>query len=603
MPTSEYLTSKQHADEMRLRARNMGLSTLALFGIPFAPVPIALAIGAILGPLSIYYWLNGNKTHRAKSIDFNHRYIAPSNARVVPSLYLGHGIEFTDFDDVFEHWLMENKVVKVDSRARKRYLAYLFASQQFQPFYLPHNMLVRHLSITGGSGSGKTELYLSAIYQIMRKNGGCIIFDAKGSGDLIAKIDYLAQITGRGSDMMFVTMDRPNSHTYNPLLYGSARQTISTVMKMESKTKEEFFRNLNRWALTCAIICLQLQPDKPAFNFSDLGVLFNDPYEFHRLFLNMPKNDPGTSFVWQFLKQWVISDREGQTVYDLNRYRERLTGLANNMFSLTHSEYGRVINDYSPDIELKSAISENKIIVISMGALSDKEGLEMFGKLFMADLARAIGQIHAERDPPLSPFVVFLDEYASFADESHVELTQLARDANISIWLSTQGKGFLDKVEATFTARMLTNCQTHIYFDTRDPDTREFASKLAGTVLRSFKQDSEGESSASSSKNFETGQLTTDNEGYSRSSGWKETREDLLQPEHFAALLPGDAIVLSKFGTYRMRLPMIDFMEDPPDVDEIILPYAEKPRRAGLNLMNQIIKNDEGTIRQLNKRM
>jgi hypothetical protein len=602
MPTAEYLNIVRVTEHLRTKAGNLLLAPLALMGFPFLPTPLVAAVGLAAGAMYVYYQHASIALNDVKQIDPNHRYTPPNDAEIVPSLYLGHALEFTDFEDDFERWKGENGITKVDAKARKLHIASLFANNSFQPFFMPHQALVRHVSITGGSGSGKTELYLSAIYQIMQQSGGAMIFDAKGSGNLIAQVNALAQITGRASDIMFVTMDRLISHTYNPLLYGSSRQTISTVMKMEGKTKEEFFRNLNRWALTAAILCLQAQPNTPAFNFADLGVIFNDPYEFHQLFMRIPTSEDAVrGFVWQFLKQWVKEDRDQGTIYDVNRYRERLTGLANNMFSLTHSEYGRVINDYSPDIELKSAILENKIIVISMGALSDKEGLELFGKLYMADLARAIGQIQAERSAPLTPYVVFLDEYASFADESHVELTQLARDANISIWISVQGKGFLDKVDPTFTARMLTNCATHIYFDTRDPDTREFAAKLAGSVVRTFAQDSESETFASSSRNFESGQLTTDNESAGSSFGWKEAREELLQPEHFAVLEPGDALVLSKYGAYRMRLPMMEFVSPPADVDEIMLPYAEKPKRAGLDLLRHVIIKDKPLIDKLSR--
>ena len=44
------------------------------------------------------------------------------------------------------------------------------------------------------------------------------------------------------------------------------------------------------------------------------------------------------------------------------------------MLDFSHSEYKRVLNDYSPDLELKSAILGNKIIVVVIPALQDKEG-------------------------------------------------------------------------------------------------------------------------------------------------------------------------------------------------------------------------------------
>lgn len=604
MATREYIASTQKEQELQTKVRSALITPMMAAVFPFISPPFMSLLGVVFGYLAAKRYFETKHLFDGRRMDPNHEYLPPEDGQFAQGFYLGHSIDFQDYENLQERWAKENGVISMDSIARKRYMAFLFETGKLKGQFIPHWMWVRHLAVTGGSGSGKTELYLSLIYQIMLKNQGVAIFDAKGSGDLIAKIKKLGEITGRADDIFYVTFDHAISHTYNPLLYGGTRQTISTVMKMEGETKEEFFRNLNRWALTAAIICLRSQKDSPAFNFADLGVMFNDPNEFHKLFLNIPESrSVERSFVWQFLKQWVTTSRDtGEPIYNLDRYRERLTGLANNMFSLTHSEYAHVINDYSPDIELKQAILENKIIVISVGALADKEGLKIFGKLFLADFARAVGEIQKEANRPLNPYTMMCDEYPSIADESHQELWQLVRDANVAMLLSVQGKGFLDVVDPTFTARILTNCASHLYFDTRDPDTREFAAKLAGSVIRAFNQDSEGESDASSQKNYESGSLVTENSGTSVSRGTKEMREEMLQPEHFAELEPGDAILLSKFGNYRVRLPIVKFAETPTEINEINLPFFEKPKRYGLNLIKHIVKNDAELIDRLSDR-
>lgn len=600
MATREFLLSKKRKAEALDRIKGAAVLPLLAPGLPMLHPLTGAVLGIIAGMQIAAALASARSASHGRELPPAHAFVLPEDGNPVGSLYLGHGIDFVRFEDRFAEWLEESDGAVADTQVHKRYLAHLFESGAFAPFHIPDWLLVRHVSVTGGSGSGKTELYLSVLHQIMQRGGGGIIFDAKGSGDLIAKVNALADLNGRRDDVYFVTFDRAVSHTYNPLLFGDARQTISTLMKMEAKTKEEFFRNLNRWALTAAILCLQAQPNKPAFNFSDLGALFSDLYLFMDLFKKIPKSEHDVrEFVWQFLKVWVEKDRDGNDVFNIARYRERLTGLANNMLSLSHSEYRRIINDYSPDIELKEAILQGKIIVLSVGALSDKEGLAIFARLFMADLARAIGQIQAERSAPLVPYVVFADEYGSMADESHTELWQLARDANISMWLSVQGIGFLDQIDTTFAARMLTNCATHVYFDTRDPKTREFAADLAGSAIRVFAQDSESESASASQRNWETGSLVNESDSVSRSSGYREMRETLLQPEHFAVLEPGDAIVLSKTGTYRLRLPIIAFDDDPPDVDEIDLPFFDKTERHGLHLLRESLRKDEHLISSL----
>jgi intracellular multiplication protein IcmO len=332
------------------------------------------------------------------------------------------------------------------------------------------------------------------------------------------------------------------------------------------------------------MLTIHAQPNPRAYNFSDLAVLFSDYAEMERLFRNIPRDHPDREVVWSFLKQFHGTDRNGDPVVDTKRYAEWLTGLNVKMLDFSHSEYRRILNDYSPDIELKSAIMRNKIIVVVIPALSDKEGVTIFGKLFLADLARAVGQIQSDRLKPALPFFCFLDEYPSFADESHTELWQQARSANISLWPAIQGKGFMDRVAPFFGDNLATNNWHQFYFDIRDPRTREFATKLAGTTIRKFRSTSDSESFGYSRENTKTGAIRNESLGKGKSSSVREQREDLLQPDDFV-MDPGNAIFVAKRGTYRVVLPIVEFASRIPTLDEIALPRFEKPNVQGLNLM------------------
>jgi hypothetical protein len=149
------------------------------------------------------------------------------------------------------------------------------------------------------------------------------------------------------------------------------------------------------------------------------------------------------------------------------------------------------------------------------------------------------------------------DEYPSFMDEGQVSLFQLARSANVPIIIAFQGVGFLEKIDPTFVENVLGNCWTHVYCDIRDTKTRQFAITLAGTMIKQYGSQTEAASAGQSFGSDQSGALTNDSASTSVSTAYKATREEMIQPEDFSTLDQGDAIIVSKSGSYRARLPMV----------------------------------------------
>lgn len=221
--------------------------------------------------------------------------------------------------------------------------------------------------------------------------------------------------------------------------------------------------------------------------------------------------------------------------------------------------------------------------MLTIPSLSDSEGAQLFGKLFIADFMRAIGDVQAMDIKPAVPYFAFFDEYPSFKAEFHEKLWQLARSANVSLNMSAQGYSFLANESEYFAKNILANCWNHFFYDVRDPETREIAAKLAGTVIRLFEQTSEGSSSSRSASSEKSGIISQESQGTSFSKGHKATREDLLQPEDFF-LEEGDAILIGKSESYRLRLPIVDFKDPAPAWSDIHLPKYIKGSRSGINL-------------------
>lgn len=591
------------------RIASASRARLALFLVPLAValatpfVPMALLpLVALVGvPVGVYAALAQRmrvESSRPPAIDSMYRFQTPDEPSLIRHIYIGHAMDFT----TYRAGLSNIQAIKGQITTNDRVEYNRQVIDRMRPFFLSDDIATRHMFIGGSTGVGKSEMYKAMAYSQIRRGGGLIMFDAKGDEAMFTELYTIARSSNREHDCMYLNLDRPDlSHSYNPLIHGSVRQLVSTAMKLEgggSSGDNEFWSRLNRNTLIAAIICLRCQPGEPRFNFADLAALVSQPRLFIDYYASMPTHmQEEREFVFQYLIGWISPDKDGVQQLNYNRFRDLLTGLRSLLMDFCHSEYRALINDYNPDIELKSCILESKIVMISLPALSDKQGVEVFGRLFLADLSRAVGQLYADRTKAMLPFLVFLDEYGSFADETHEELFMAARGAGISMICSVQGRGFLDKIGKEFTANILTNAWNHVYLDVRDPDTRETAIKLAGTVINQFRQKNMGSSFGSNYRNWESGLLRTEAHGQTMSDGYREMREDLLNPEDFA-MDPGDAILIGKHGTYRLRLPRVRFESDVPSLDAITLPRYERAAKPGLNLATKLLDAEHNTLLQ-----
>lgn len=431
---------------------------------------------------------------------------------------------------------------------------------QMMPFMLTDDLMTRHIALLAATGTGKTELLLALIQQQIRKGAGLILVEAKSDSDFAGSIYGMMKEANRLDEFKLINFEFPEqSHTYNPLFSGGVRATLSTLMKIQANSKEEFWTDIARYTLTAATLVLKLQPNAPAFHIKDLIALLMDfdlllEYTKQIRESDSREHKDGMDWLWSYLRNWYKDSDED---WDYGRYKTMTSGLISKLSAFAHSEYSSIVNTYAPDVDLKQAILNNEVVVLSMSSLADKDGVEIFGKLFISDLARAVGEIQLDKSKPLAMCPAIFDEYPSFMDISHVQLFQLARSANVPIIIAFQGVGFLENVGLPFAEMVLGNCWHHLYCDVRDSSTREFAVKLAGTVITKMESTAEGVGVGASHASDETGLVANQSDSESQSISTKAQREELIQPEDFSTLDEGDGILVGKSGTYRIRLPLV----------------------------------------------
>ncbi|NVL48717.1 DUF87 domain-containing protein [Pseudomonas syringae pv. actinidiae] len=543
--------------EKLTRQRKLSV-TSALFGsaVPFMPAPliIAMAVAAAYHCLGINKILNESDKPLVWDSQLEETELNDCDLR--RNTYFGQAMPYSEWKANINE--VNNTKGAVTQNDVRKTLNDVYP--QMMPFMLTDDLMTRHVALLAATGTGKTELLLAIIQQQIRKGAGLILVEAKSDSDFAGCIYAMMEEANRLDQFKLINFEFPEqSHTYNPLFSGGARATLTTLMKIQAASSEEFWTDTARYTLTAVTLVLKLQPGEPAFTIKDMIALLMDfdlLLEYTRRIRPEESKDHknGVDWLYSYMRKWWKPD---DAAWNYNQYATLTSGLVSKLSAFAHSEYSTIVNTYAPDVDLKHAILNNEVVVLSMSSLTDKDGVELFGKLFISDLSRAIGEIQLDKSKPLSMCPAIFDEYPSFMDVSQVQLFQLARSANVPIIIAFQGVGFLENISPAFVEMVLGNCWHHLYCDIRDTKSREFAVKLAGTAIARMESTAEGQSIGESHASDESGLVANQSGGESASVSVKAQREDMIQPEDFATLDQGDGIMVGKSGTYRVRMPLV----------------------------------------------
>lgn len=470
---SARIDSQKAAIADLIRQRNIAIS-MALVGaaVPFSTVPIALACAAAAAAFCLGIDKKVSQTNTSLVWDTTYSEDGIPDCDFRRSTFMGKAMPWSEWKDRVDSMNNRHGTVTADGIRQSLIEAY----PSMIPFMLQDDIMTRHVALLAATGTGKTELLIAVMQQQIKKGAGLILVEAKSDSDLSGALYAMMEEAGRLDEFRLINFEFPEiSHTYNPFFSGGVRATISTAMKIQANSTEEFWTDVARYTLTAAILTMKLQPGAPAFHIKDIIACLSD-FDLLLGFIDKIRKEDSTAhsdgreWLFSYLRYWRDDEKDE---WNYKQFKVLLQGLVAKLSAFAHSEYSRIVNTYSPDVDLKEAILNNQVVVLSMSSLADKDGVALFGKLFISDLARAIGEIQLEKSKPLMMCPAIFDEYPSFMDEQQVQLFQLARSANVPIIIAFQGVGFLENISPAFVEMVLGNCWTHVYCDIRDAKTRE----------------------------------------------------------------------------------------------------------------------------------
>jgi hypothetical protein len=335
-----------------------------------------------------------------------------------------------------------------------------------RPVALNRDARLRHLVLTGPTGTGKSTLIASMVEQDLRAGHGVVCIDPKG--DLCDAI--AARIPdGRLDDV--VVLDPADDEWpvgYNPLAASGVNREL--VVEQCLGVMRSIWRS--SWGpRTDEILrgCLLALTAHSGMTLCEIPALLTDP-GFRRRILARVDDPLGVESFWGTFEAWSDGERLQATAPVLNKtraiaMRPRLRGV-----------FGQV----RPAVDFSRLIRERKVLLVNLASgRIGTEAARLLGALLFAGLWDAVSaranQPHAER-----PMVAcYIDEFQHVValNTPAEEILAEARGYGLALTVAHQHLGQLD---TDLEHAVLANARSKVLFQTSRHDAGVFARELGG---------------------------------------------------------------------------------------------------------------------------
>lgn len=479
----------------------------------------------------------------------------------------------TFLDGWRKHFLLKNSVGIKSSKPpfplyEKSGLCFGYTTEKAEPVTISDDGLTRHCIILGQSGVGKTVAASLLMTQQIQRGGGLLFVDGKLDVDNIIAIYQQCVWAGRAQDFQVVNPGDPSlSNTYNPIADGDPDEVASRILSMipstESNAGSDHYKQSAFEALVVIIGAIQKCGMK--YDFYDLAVLMNSAKALEdlleRLRIKAPKSNEFRNYLL-FLDRYrvPINDQRNPLAgqIDTKRLKETLGGIAGRLFTFGTGNFGQILNDYDPDVNLFDGIKNNKIIYVALPTMGKDLAALNFGKMILGDLKTAVSWLQLDKSArPKIPFMAFFDEAASYFAESMAVFFEQARSANIFLLPAIQSDSGFSAISEDFKERVISNTTSKMFFRLGTTQSAEMAADFIGKTRKAVMSTSENTGSSQSSQYIQVSPQKTSGDSASGGQSEKEEEQYLISPEKLKSIGIGEAILVYEGNKiYNLLVPM-----------------------------------------------
>lgn len=329
----------------------------------------------------------------------------------------------------------------------------------------------QHMQVLGMTGTGKTEsIFLPLIYQDALKGRPIIIIDAKGEMSFICKLNALLREINREKDfLLFSLAYKDISCTYNPLYVGDCDpQIIIDAFFNNFYDENSFYRNTAKTIFTNTFYILYSLGK--AFTVMDVYTYLTNNQA--RMAINKQvSTNQGLLYLKMFNEIISAHIRKDEG------WQYLLAGFYN--YLLDHKD--DILNDDDPDIVLSEVIRERKIVYFQLPTNAYPVQAKSIARMIQANLRYISSLIQIGKLAQDVLVSVIIDEYASFAEESFIEVLNKARSSAMMVTLAHQSLSDLTSISESFMKRVDENTLNKIYLKQTDPELCELIARSMGT--------------------------------------------------------------------------------------------------------------------------
>lgn len=455
-----------------------------------------------------------------------------------------------------------------------------YTTDRQTPVRVPYDLLTRHIGLIGASGGGKTSLGLLMLWQQMARGAGLTFIDAKIEADNLASVVHMARVLGRESDLYVLDISAPElSHTYNPIAYGDADEVASRLLNLipsaENNPGADHYRQSVNHALTAIVGAMKA--GKRLYHFNDLTILMQSPGALDEL-LRMTPAGPEYMALDVFLDKYRRPDQKtGQVAIDVNRMKDTLGGMSGRLALFAQGLFGRILNTYTPEVDLFNIITQNKILYVRLPTMAKETAAINFAKMLLSDFRSATARVQAlpRSKRPNPPHLLFADEMGSYVMPGVARFFEQARSGNIAVMPGFQAFGNLREVSPEFADIILQNTWSKVMFRFGGADSAEIAADIIGKQMKMLYTLSSSENISESSPFVHAAPKSSTGSGGGTGETWRENEDYRVSPAKLAALGIGTCIVTIGSRVYHLRVPYLKT----PSSDEVSFRPMRHPRR------------------------
>jgi len=320
-----------------------------------------------------------------------------------------------------------------------------------------------HTWVVGATGTGKTQSVLLPMLRSDILAGRTAIFiDGKGDRETFEAIASLACQAGREDDLRYFDLRRPGeSHSFSPLLHGSANEQVDKIMAA-LRWDSEYYRTQSKSVLLRLLRALKARG--VPYTLADILATLSNLAALRELASSL--DEARRAELEQVVARW-------------KEYQVETSGLRSQLEALLMTDFGELLRSPHPTLDLAEAYRSGAIVYIALPVARFPETAPLVAKLVISDLNSVAGMVQdGELERGFASVVI--DEFAAFAMPLFIDLLNKGRSAGMAITISHQSmRGDLAAAERGFVEQIADN--TNIKICLRQSADAEYVAGLSGT--------------------------------------------------------------------------------------------------------------------------